>query len=88
MFSRRLRIKPRRLSRFSRLEGITAARVPRRLPVVLTPHEIRAMLNELDGTMWLVASLLYGTGMRLLEALRVRVKDVEFERREIVVREG
>ncbi|MEF7614190.1 integron integrase [Aquincola sp. MAHUQ-54] len=70
------------------LEGITAARVPRRLPVVLTPHESRAMLNELDGTMWLVASLLYGTGMRLLEALRLRVKDIEFDRREIVVREG
>jgi integron integrase len=42
----------------------------------------------MNGTMWLVASLLYGTGMRLLEGLRLRVKDVEFERREIVIREG
>jgi integrase len=52
--------------------------------VVLTPTETRALLHELSGTMWLVASLLYGTGMRLLEGLRLRVKDMEFERREII----
>ena len=46
------------------------------------------MLDELDGTMWLVAALLYGTGMRLLEGLRLRAKDIDFERRAIVVREG
>ncbi|MHB8237945.1 MAG: hypothetical protein ACYDDD_10825, partial [Acidithiobacillus ferrivorans] len=44
--------------------------------------------HELSGTMWLVASLLYGTGMRLLEGLRLRVKDMEFERREIISRDG
>ena len=60
----------------------------RRLPVVLTPAQVRALLHELDGTMGLVASLLYGTGMRLLEGLRLRVKDVEFERRELLVRHG
>jgi len=70
------------------LADITAAKVARRLPVVLTPREVRSLLHELDGTMWLVASLLYGTGMRIMEALRLRVKDVEFERREIIVREG
>lgn len=59
-----------------------------RLPVVLTPGEVRALLAELNGTMWLVVSLLYGTGMRLLEGLRLRVKDVEFTRREVIVREG
>jgi len=70
------------------LDEVVAAKSPRRLPVVLTPGEARRLLLELNGTMGLVAALLYGTGMRLLEALRVRVKDVEFERREIVVREG
>lgn len=70
------------------LDEIVAARSGRRLPVVLTPAEVRALLHELSGTMGLLCSLLYGTGMRLLEGLRLRVKDVEFERREIVVREG
>ena len=70
------------------LEEIVQARVARRLPVVLTSREVKSLLDQLNGTMWLVASLLYGTGMRLLEGLRLRVKDVEFERREIVVREG
>jgi len=70
------------------LDEVVPARRPRRLPVVLTPSEVRALLNELNGTMWLVVSLLYGTGMRLLEALRLRVKDLEFERRELIVRGG
>lgn len=70
------------------LTEVVSAKVSRRLPVVLTSREVRSLLQALDGTMWLVASLLYGTGMRVLEALRLRVKDVEFERREIVVREG
>ena len=70
------------------LDEIVAAKDKRRLPVVLTPMEVRALLDELAGTMGLVASLLYGTGMRLLEGLRLRVKDVGFERRELIVREG
>ena len=70
------------------LNEVVAARDQRRLPVVLTPGEVRSLLNELSGTTGLVGSLLYGTGMRLLEALRLRVKDVGFERREILVREG
>ena len=70
------------------LDNLVRAQPSRRLPVVLTPSEVRALLGELNGTMWLVVSLLYGTGMRLLEGLRLRVKDVEFVRREIVVREG
>ena len=70
------------------LDEIVAAKSLRRLPVVLTPSQVRALLLELSGTMGLVASLLYGTGMRLLEGLRLRVKDVEFERREIVIRNG
>ncbi|HSB25419.1 MAG TPA: integron integrase [Burkholderiaceae bacterium] len=70
------------------LDDIVGAKASRRLPVVLTPAEVRRLLAELGGTQGLVASLLYGTGLRLLEALRLRVKDVEFERREIVVRDG
>ena len=70
------------------LDDIVAAKSSRRLPVVLTPSEVRALMNELSGTMGLIAALLYGTGMRLLEGLRLRVKDVELTRREIVVRDG
>jgi integron integrase len=70
------------------LDEVIAARVAKRLPVVLTQVEARRLLDAMSGTMGLVASLLYGTGMRLLEGLRLRVKDVEFSRREIIVREG
>ena len=70
------------------LDEIVAAKGRQRLPVVLTPSEVTALLHQLSGTPWLVASLLYGTGMRLLEGLRLRVQDVEFHRREIVVRNG
>jgi integron integrase len=70
------------------LDEVIAARAPKRLPVVLTQMEVRRLLEAMSGTMGLVTSLLYGTGMRLLEGLRLRVKDVEFARREIIVREG
>ena len=70
------------------LNEVVQAKTPKRLPVVLTPTEVRELLLHMDGTTGLIAQLLYGTGMRLLEALRLRVKDVEFARREIVVREG
>ncbi len=70
------------------LDGVVRAKRPKQLPVVLTEREVRALLARLDGTRWLVASLLYSTGMRLLEGLRLRVKDVDFERKEITVRDG
>lgn len=71
------------------LNEVVTAKRSARLPVVLTGHEVRALLMALDGArMHLVVSLLYGTGMRLLEGLRLRVKDIEFARREIVVRAG
>ena len=70
------------------LDEVVGAKTPRRLPVVLTQTQVRALLHELNGTMGLVAALLYGTGMRLLEGLRLRVKDIDFERREIVIRDG
>src|SRR6266550_9579852 len=65
-------------------------RAPRRrsVPVVLTREEVRRLLGEMSGTVQLVARLLYGTGMRLLEGLRLRVKDLDFEAGEVVVRSG
>jgi integron integrase len=70
------------------LDGVVRAKRSQHVPVVLTENEVRALLARLDGTKWLAASLLYSTGMRLLEGLRLRVKDVDFERREITVRDG
>ncbi|OFZ70749.1 MAG: integrase [Betaproteobacteria bacterium RBG_16_58_11] len=70
------------------LEEVISAKTAKRLPVVLTQLETRQLLGAMSGTMGLMASLLYGTGMRLMEGLRLRVKDVEFTRREIIVREG
>lgn len=70
------------------LDDVVIAKVPQRLPVVLTSREVRSLLQELNGTTALLASLLYGTGMRLMEGLRLRVKDIDFERREIIIREG
>lgn len=70
------------------LDGIERAKKPQRLPVVLTPGETMALLGELTGVHWLMGSLLYGTGMRLMECVRLRVKDIDFERAEILVRQG
>lgn len=70
------------------LDKVTQAKAPTRLPVVLTVSEVQAVLERLSGTHWLIASLLYGAGLRLMEAVRLRVKDIEFTQREIIVREG
>jgi integrase len=64
------------------------AKAPKRLPVVLNGVEVMAVLARLSGTNSLIASLLYGSGMRIMECLRLRVKDVDFERGEILVRDG
>jgi integron integrase len=64
------------------------AKRPKRLPVILSVNEVKLLLNALTGTQGLIASLLYGTGMRLMECLRLRVQDVEFERAMITVRGG
>lgn len=70
------------------LDNVEQAKTPKRLPVVLTKSEVQAVLGRLSGTHWLVASLLYGTGMRILEVLRLRVKDIDFERKEILIRDA
>ena len=70
------------------LGSFVRAKRPSRLPVVLTRNEVQRLLNQLEGTYHLMASLLYGTGTRLMECLRLRVKDIDFTYRQILVRDG
>lgn len=70
------------------LDNVTQAKAHKRIPVVLNKQEVQALLNRLDGTLWLIGSLLYGSGLRVMECLRLRVKDIDFVKREILVREG
>jgi integron integrase len=70
------------------LRDVARARTPRRLPVVLTRAEVRTVLEQLKGSPRLMATLLYGAGLRLLECCQLRVKDVDFGARQIVVRAG
>lgn len=73
---------------FGQLGDVIRARHSRRLPVVLTRDEVRAVLNALKGQQRLIAVLMYGTGMRLMECLRLRVKDLDFGAGEIIIRQG
>lgn len=68
--------------------GIVRATRPKRLPVVMEREEVAAVIGVMSGTERLIAELLYGTGLRILEALRLRVKDVDFVRNEVTVRDG
>jgi integron integrase len=70
------------------VNGVIRAKRPHRLPVVLTRQEIRSILGCLDGSDWLMAMLLYGAGLRLMECSRLRVKDIDFISNQIVVRAG
>lgn len=70
------------------MDTFVRAKRPSRKPVVLTREETRSVLSHIDGTAWLMASLLYGTGMRLMECVRLRVKDVDFGYRQITIRDG
>lgn len=70
------------------LDDVVRAKRPQRLPVVLSRSEVREVLLRMKGLYALMATLLYGTGMRLMECVRLRVKDVDFERNEIIVRNG
>lgn len=76
------------LERNLELEGVVRARTRQRLPVVLSETEVRAVRQRLEGDAALVVGLLYGSGLRLMEALRLRVKDLDFQRRELTVRDG
>ena len=70
------------------LQGTPRAKTPERVPVVLSPPEVSAILNEMSGAPALAASLLYGSGLRIAEVLELRVKDIDFDRKEIIVRRG
>jgi integron integrase len=70
------------------LDEIVRAKRPARLPVVLTQEEVAAVLARLDGVYWLIVSLLYGSGLRLLEGLQLRVKDVNVEYRRLMIRDA
>jgi integrase len=70
------------------MEGVVHAKRPTRVPTVLSQDEARCLLGQMEGWPQLLASLLYGTGMRLMECLRLRVKDVDFARNEIMLRGG
>ena len=70
------------------VNGVVRAKRPHRLPVVLTRQEVRSILGCLDGSDWIMAILLYGAGLRLMECLRLRVKDIDFASNQIVVRAG
>jgi integron integrase len=70
------------------LGDVTRASRPKRIPVVLSIAEVRSVLAQLDGTSWLIANLLYGSGLRLMEAHRLRVKDLVLERGELIVRDA
>jgi integron integrase len=70
------------------LDDVIRAKKPKKLPVVLTRDEVKRLLQHLEAPAWLMASLLYGAGLRLLECLRLRVKDVDFAMHQLTVREG
>ncbi len=70
------------------MDNIQRAKTPARVPVVLTREEVADVLAQMDGVTWLMAGLLYGAGLRLMECMRLRVMDVDLARREITVRQG
>jgi integron integrase len=70
------------------LGDVIRAKKPARLPVVLTPEEARLIINQLSGISWLLVNLLYGSGLRQIECLRLRVHDIDFSYNQIMVRSG
>ncbi len=70
------------------IRGIVRAKTPQRLPVVLSQQEVSSLLRSIDTSHWLPACLMYGSGLRLMETVRLRVKDLDFDHRAIIVRDG
>ncbi len=70
------------------LDKVVRAKTRENLPVVMSREEVRSLLSEMNGTVWLMASLMYGAGLRLMECCRLRVKDVDFMRNQLQVRRG
>jgi integron integrase len=74
--------------RLTGIDGIVRAQRPARLPVVLSRAEVSSLLARLRGPVWLMSSLMYGAGLRLLECVELRVKDIHFDRGELTIRDG
>ena len=70
------------------IDNVVRAKRPKRLPVVLSKGEVNAILNAITGVNGLIVKMLYGTGMRLMEVMRLRVQDIDFEQNQIIVRSG
>jgi len=70
------------------IDNLIWAKRPKRLPVVLTRDEVKAVMRQLSGTTWIMAMLLYGSGLRLLECLRLRVQDIDFTYKQITIRDA
>ncbi len=70
------------------LDVVQLAKKPQRLPVVLSPEEVRQVLSQLEGKYWIASNLLYGSGLRLIECLRPRVQDIDFGMHQLIVRSG
>lgn len=70
------------------MKGVVRAKKPKRLPVVLSIPEVKSLLSYIEGDQWIMASLLYGSGLRLMECLRLRIKDLDLDKRMITVRSG
>ena len=70
------------------IENVYRAKKPRRLPIVFSRQELRAIMRHLSGERWLMANIIYGAGLRLMECLRLRIKDIDFSYMQIIVRDG
>jgi integrase len=70
------------------VDGVTRAKRPERVPVVLTREEVALVLGQMRGRDWLMASLMYGTGLRLMECVKLRIQDIDFGYRQITVHHG
>jgi integrase len=71
-----------------RIDDVPRARMPVRVPVVVSRDEVARIMKQLDGVTWIIVALLYAAGLRLQECLELRVKDIDLERRQIVIRRG
>jgi integrase len=71
-----------------RLDEVPRARLPIRVPVVLSRDEVSSVLKQLTGKIWIIVVILYGAGLRIQDCLGLRVKDIDFDRHQIVVRRG
>jgi len=73
---------------FGEIKDVERAKKPQRLPVVFTKEEIKTIIDQLDGYKWIMVQIMYGSGLRVMECVRLRVKDIDFGYRQILVRNG